>query len=156
MNIMNNRLEVILGFVLIGSLLILFAGCGGNIPTTLDINDIHTSMSSGVIIDYASYCYPGFWRGLVLVNDSKTQVDLAEEPGVDFVRFDIRNEVISSSTEMAKLDQIIGYVRLKDLKIYIGAYGMETYYNWENMFNFPYGGSGRAIWEKCIQTRQVI
>ncbi|MCD6571496.1 MAG: cellulase family glycosylhydrolase [Deltaproteobacteria bacterium] len=143
---MNTKVKaIIIDSVLIGVLFILLSGCK---PPTPDINDIHTSMTFGTIIEYASYRYPGFWRGLILVDESKEQIDLARELGVDFVRFDIRNEAVLASTEMTKLDEIIDYARSKDLKIYIGVYGMETWYNWYRMWNYPYGGSGEATWEE--------
>jgi len=145
------------GFVLIGILSLLLTGCFNNTPATPDINDIHTSMTFGVIIDYASYRFPGFWRGLILVNESKKQIDLAKELGVDFVRFDIRNEAINYPEEMEKLDTIIAYARSKNLRIYIGVYGMESWYNWKDMWNYPYGGSGKASWEefKEMYTNEV-
>lgn len=130
---------------LTGALAILLTGCS-NIPPTPDINDIHTSMTFGIIIDYASYRYPGYWRGLILTDESKQQINLAADLGVDFVRFDIRNEAISSSTEMAKLDEIIDYARSKELSIYIGVYGMEAWYDWNRMADYPYGGGGTATW----------
>ena len=154
---MRREKGVILGFALIGILFVLLTGCLNNIPTTPDINDIRTSMTFGVIIDYASYRYPGFWRGLILVNESKKQIDLAKELGVDFVRFDIRNEAINYPEEMEKLDTIIAYARSKNLRIYIGVYGMESWYNWKDMWNYPYGGSGKASWEefKEMYTNEV-
>jgi len=60
---MRREKAVIFSFTLVGILFVLLTGCLNNIPTTPDINDIHTSMTFGVIIDYASYCYPEFWRG---------------------------------------------------------------------------------------------
>jgi len=158
---MSSKKAVILGFVLIGILFILLIGCLNNTSSTTpnipNINNIHTSMTFGVLIDYASYRYPGFWRGLILVDESKKQVDLAKELGVDFVRFDIRNEALGSSDEMAKLDTIIAYARSQNLKVYIGVYGMETWYNWANMGNYPYGGSGKASWDdfKDMYTNQA-
>ncbi|MEX2690207.1 MAG: cellulase family glycosylhydrolase [Candidatus Njordarchaeum guaymaensis] len=154
---MRRKKAIIFGFVLIGILSLLLTGCFNNTPATPDINDIHTSMTFGVIIDYASYRFPGFWRGLILVNESKKQIDLAKELGVDFVRFDIRNEAINYPEEMEKLDTIIAYARSKNLRIYIGVYGMESWYNWKDMWNYPYGGSGKASWEefKEMYTNEV-
>ena len=140
---MTNKQKAIVGSILLCFFTVSLAGC-----ITPDIDEIHTSMTFGVEIDYASYRYPGFWGGLILVNESKTQIDLAEELGVDFVRFDIRNEAVLSSSEMTKLDQVIDYSRLKDLKIYIGVYGMETWYDWDHWGEYPYGGSGKATWEE--------
>jgi len=75
---MNNILKAILGYILIGILPILLTGYN-DISTIPDIDDIHTSMTFGVEIDYASYRYPGFWRGPILVNESRKQIDLAKE-----------------------------------------------------------------------------
>lgn len=144
---MSSKKVIILRFILIGILFILLTGCSKN-PTRPNANDIHTSMTFGVIIDYASYRYPGFWRGLILINESKKQIDFAKELCVDFVRFDIRNEAITSSTEMEKLDEIISYTRSKNLKIYIGVYGMETWYDWEKALDYTFGGGGLATWDQ--------
>jgi hypothetical protein len=142
---MSYKKVVIWRLTLIGMLSILLIGCN-NIPAPPNINDIHTSMTFGVIVDYASYRYPEFWRGPILTNESKEQIDLAKQLGIDFIRFDIRNEAIDYPEEMEKLDTIIAYARSKSLKIYLGVYGMETYYNWELIGDYSYGGSGKATW----------
>jgi len=135
-------------------MVVVLSGCVKEVP---NINDIHTSMSFGIEIEYASYRYPGFWRGLILVNESKKQIDLAKELGVDFVRFDIRNEMLGYPEEVEKLDTVIAYARSQNLKIYIGVYGMETWYTWESMGDYPYGGSGKATWRefKEMYTNEV-
>jgi len=57
---MKRKKVISFGFLLIGILFILLTGCLNNIPTTLDINNIYTSMTFGVRIDYVSYHYPDF------------------------------------------------------------------------------------------------
>ena len=137
----NIKKTIIFGFVLISILSLLLIGCKKPYYSR------RYPMTFGITIDYASYRYPGYSRGSFLVNESKKQIDIAKELGVNYVRFDIRNEAINYPEEMKKLDTIIEYARSQNLGILIGAYGMETWYN-SNFLNYPYGGSGKASWEE--------
>ncbi len=104
----------------------------------------------GITIDYASYRYPGYSRGTFSVDKSKKQIDLAKGLGVDYVRFDIRDEAVNYPEEVEKLDEIIEYARLRNLKILIGVYGRETLYT-NDFLSYPYGGSGKASWKEFKQ-----
>ncbi|RLG14659.1 MAG: hypothetical protein DRN71_02780 [Candidatus Nanohalarchaeota archaeon] len=118
-------------------------------PQNITDVTVSTSMTFGVIIDSASYRYPGHDNGPVDLNNAKKEVDAAKELGVDFVRFDIRNEMLEYPKEIQKLDDIIDYARSKNLEIYIGVYGMESWMGL-NMWlpGHAYGGSGKADWNE--------
>ena len=92
-------------------------------------------MLSGTI-EYASHRYPGYSRGTFFVSESKKQIEPGGEPGVDYARFDIRNEAIGYTEEMEKLDTIIEYARSQNLKILIGVYGMEIWYT-SDFLDYP-------------------
>jgi len=111
---------------------------------------VSSSMIFGATIDSASYRYPEGNNGPVDLENAKKEVDAAKDLGVDFVRFDVRNEALNYPEEMQKLDDVIDYARSKDLKIYIGVYGMESWMSlkmWLSESN-TYGGSGKADWNE--------
>lgn len=126
-------------------------------PAPLPVQQLHATqtvsgsktMTFGVTIDSACYHHPGHNYGPIDQEGSKKEVDVAKDLGVDFIRIDIRNETIGFSDEMQKLDEIIGYARSKDLKIYIGVYGMEGWLaSIFTMFFHPDGGDGKASWDE--------
>ena len=103
---------ILVGFLLLGIFLInnWLKGGGQPIPPQ-NISDVivPASMTFGVIIDSASYRFPGHENGPIDLENSKKEVDAAKELGVDFVRFDIRNETLMYPEEVQKLDDIISY-----------------------------------------------
>ena len=127
-------------------------------PTPTPVQQLRTSsttlvdskaMTFGVTIDSACYHYPGHDYGPIDLENSKKEVDAAEELGMDFIRIDIRNETLGFPGEVQKLDEIISYARSKELKIYIGVYGMESWLaSILSMFTHPDGGAGKASWDE--------
>lgn len=138
---------LLLGIILINSRL---KGNGQQIPLQ-NISDVAppASMTFGIIIDSASYRFPGHDNGPIDLENAKKEVDAAKELGGDFVRFDIKNEMLEYPEEIQKLDDIIDYAQSKDLKIYIGVYGMESWMNLKMWLpGNAYGGSGKADWNE--------
>ena len=77
-------------------------------------------MTFGVIIDSASYHYPGHDNGPIDLENAKKEVDTAKDLGVDFVRFDIMNEMLGYPEEIRKFDDIIdGIKKINDLNSFI-------------------------------------
>ena len=148
--IISSKKTIMFGFVLIGILSLSLTGCNNNIPTTPDINGIHTSMTFGVTIDSACYHSPNLPYGAINLSNSLKEVDKAKELGVDFIRIDIRNETLQYPDEINKIDSIVNYARSKGLKIYIGVYGMESWLpaSFWDMLNHPEGGAGKANWDE--------
>ncbi len=149
-------------------LIVLISGCiGKNEPTPFERNatqetsipnntvlapeetTAHESMVFGATVESASYRYPGHWFGAIDEENAKKEIDAISELGADFIRIDIRNETLNYPEEVKKLDNIVAYGRSKNLKIYFGAFGMETWMaSWLDMFlKAPDGGGGKASWE---------
>ncbi len=118
-------------------------------PQNISDVAVPASMTFGVLIDSASYRYPGHDNGLIDLDNAKKEIDAVKELGVDFARFDIRNETLKYPEEMQKLDEVISYARSKNLEIYIGVYGMESWMDlgmW--LPEHAYGGAGKADWDE--------
>lgn len=161
---MKTKNLILIGLLLIG--IILIAGCleKEKQPSPQKTNiSIPPSMTFGVAIDVFCDWLQGK-ENPINMDIAKKEVDAAKDIGVDFVRFDIRDELISSPEELKKLDEIIDYTRAKDLKIYLGVYGRFNNANlklWKNplkvMKDYPTGGSGLATWDefKKMYTEEV-
>lgn len=118
------------------------------------------SMSFGATVDSASYRYPGHWYGPVDEEGSKKEIDIIADMGMDFFRIDVRNETLGFPDEVKKLDNIIAYGRSKNLKLYIGIYGMETWLaSFEKIITlYRKGGGGKASLDefKKMYTEQTM
>ena len=107
-------------------------------------------MIFGTTIDAVGYRIPDSYLGSINYDDAKKEIDVAKDLGMDFVRFDIRNETLAYPDEINKLDMTIDYARNKDLKIYIGVYGMETWLSsiLSMIVTSKKGGAGKADWDE--------
>lgn len=119
-------------------------------PTQQVSIQILKKMTFGATVDSTSYRYPGHWYGSIDEEGSKKEIDAMAEMGMDFFRIDIRNETLGFPQEVNKLDNIIAYGRSKNLKVYIGVYGMEK---WLASFAkivtlYRKGGGGAASWDE--------
>lgn len=75
--------------------------------------------------------------------DAKREVDLAVGLGVDFVRIDIYYEMFDQSyvepTWLDALDEVVSYVRQKNLKLMMGAFGQFHAHNAEKLSFYAHG-----------------
>lgn len=113
-----------------------------------DSTSTENPMLFGTTIDSVGYRFPDSYLGPIDLNTAKREIDLADDLGVDFVRFDIRNETLGYFGEVEKLDEIIDYARTKNLKVHIGVYGMETWLSslLSMIVTAKGGGAGKAEW----------
>lgn len=113
-----------------------------------DFTSTETPMLFGITIDSVGYRFPDSYLGPIDLKNSKKEIDIANDLGADFVRFDIRNETLGYPGEVKKLDEIIDYARSKNLKVHIGVYGMETWLSslLSMIVTAKEGGAGEADW----------
>ncbi len=148
---MNSKRKIVLKFISISILFLLFSVYMRNpVLMAAENNNIYRSMVFGVTIDDACYHVPNMSYGSINLQNSLKEVDKAVELGVDFVRIDLRDETLRYPGEINKLDRIISYARSRKLKIYIGAYGMQSWLpgSISVLLNHLDGGAGIANWNE--------